>query len=347
MDLLYTAAKIAVAFLPGDTTTNSAPVQSRSLYLSGLSQGPLRGRYAITKAIDISRGEGARTDRFPYRPEAGLSVRCPAARRAARVALTALRAASAGFSVSLWLKRGNATAPLPCERPDASDELHLLLLPEAPTPADRSPPAAAPARWDVHCLVTRGWVFVRRRECCTWRHLAPTAPRTQCPTRAPAARIPRRWCQSRSATRRSRYLHRMPANLLVGVVAWGSDCIAVHPPPRMHLSYRCILPFLTFLSCIFLIGDALRAGRGCGELHARVPPPLQDRHGAHVRRPQARGASASPPSLPYKVDTSRPSLRTNWTRLVPSLGNPAEPSDITHCVHARARSARCLPRPYP
>jgi len=24
-----------------------------------------------------------------------------------------------------------------------------------------------------------------------------------------------------------------------------------------------------------------------------------------------------PPSLPYKVDTSRPSLRTNWTRLVP------------------------------
>ena len=25
----------------------------------------------------------------------------------------------------------------------------------------------------------------------------------------------------------------------------------------------------------------------------------------------------APPSLPYKVDTSRPSLRTNWTRLVP------------------------------
>ena len=27
-----------------------------------------------------------------------------------------------------------------------------------------------------------------------------------------------------------------------------------------------------------------------------------------------------PPSLPYKVDTSRPSLRTNWTRLVPLAG---------------------------
>jgi hypothetical protein len=25
-----------------------------------------------------------------------------------------------------------------------------------------------------------------------------------------------------------------------------------------------------------------------------------------------------PLSLPYKVDTSRPSLRTNWTRLIPS-----------------------------
>jgi len=27
--------------------------------------------------------------------------------------------------------------------------------------------------------------------------------------------------------------------------------------------------------------------------------------------------SPPPPSLPYKVDTSRPALRTNWTRLVP------------------------------
>ena len=28
-------------------------------------------------------------------------------------------------------------------------------------------------------------------------------------------------------------------------------------------------------------------------------------------------SEAPPPPLPYKVDTSRPSLRTNWTRLVP------------------------------
>ena len=31
-------------------------------------------------------------------------------------------------------------------------------------------------------------------------------------------------------------------------------------------------------------------------------------------------AGAPPPSLPYKVDTSRPSLHTNWTRLVPLTG---------------------------
>ena len=36
------------------------------------------------------------------------------------------------------------------------------------------------------------------------------------------------------------------------------------------------------------------------------PPPT-------LRRP----CSPPPPPLPYKVDTSRPSLRTNWTRLVP------------------------------
>jgi hypothetical protein len=30
---------------------------------------------------------------------------------------------------------------------------------------------------------------------------------------------------------------------------------------------------------------------------------------------RARSTPRSPPSLPYKVDTSRPSLRTNWTRL--------------------------------
>ena len=32
--------------------------------------------------------------------------------------------------------------------------------------------------------------------------------------------------------------------------------------------------------------------------------------------PTRMAAQAPPPSLPYKVDTSRPSLHTNWTRLV-------------------------------
>jgi hypothetical protein len=50
--------------------------------------------------------------------------------------------------------------------------------------------------------------------------------------------------------------------------------------------------------------DALRAE--VGELHARLG--MAEEHGLVLERP--------PPSLPYKVDTSRPSLRTNWTRLV-------------------------------
>ena len=39
---------------------------------------------------------------------------------------------------------------------------------------------------------------------------------------------------------------------------------------------------------------------------------------AGARAPQhTRAREGAPPPLPYKVDTSRPSLRTNWTRLVP------------------------------
>ena len=33
-----------------------------------------------------------------------------------------------------------------------------------------------------------------------------------------------------------------------------------------------------------------------------------------LRRARMAWGTAPPPSLPYKVDTSRPSLRTNWTR---------------------------------
>ena len=40
------------------------------------------------------------------------------------------------------------------------------------------------------------------------------------------------------------------------------------------------------------------------------------------------GADPPPPSLQYKVDTSRPSLRTNWTRLVP-LPPAGRPSHAT------------------
>ena len=39
--------------------------------------------------------------------------------------------------------------------------------------------------------------------------------------------------------------------------------------------------------------------------------------GGHISPPPCTARCYPPPSLPYKVNTSRPSLRTNWTSLVP------------------------------
>ena len=45
-----------------------------------------------------------------------------------------------------------------------------------------------------------------------------------------------------------------------------------------------------------------------------------------------------PPPLPYKVDTSCPSLRTNWTRLVPA-GEPHGPARAERDAHGEPRGA--------
>ncbi len=87
MDLAQTTAKIDIGYLPGDTTTSRSDLMSRSLYLSGRSAGVLAGRHAISKSIDVSRGA----------------------------------------TISMWLRRGNATAPLVCEKPDERDELAMML----------------------------------------------------------------------------------------------------------------------------------------------------------------------------------------------------------------------------
>jgi len=59
-------------------------------------------------------------------------------------------------------------------------------------------------------------------------------------------------------------------------------------------------------------------------------------------RPPSAGAAPPPPSLPYKVDTSRPSLRTNWTRLVPLPGAPT--SRLCGTSRPRPRHPRtCTP----
>ena len=90
MDMPSMQSKIDVGYLPGDTRVTGLPVESRSLYLSGKSKGILSGRYVISKTIDISRG----------------------------------------FGLSLWLKHGNASSPLPCEKPDKRDELNFFILSE-------------------------------------------------------------------------------------------------------------------------------------------------------------------------------------------------------------------------
>ena len=59
-----------------------------------------------------------------------------------------------------------------------------------------------------------------------------------------------------------------------------------------------------------LLSFLLAHPSACGQAPlARAPAPLQARAAAELVPPL--------PSLPYKVDTSRPSLRTNWTRHVP------------------------------
>ena len=64
-----------------------------------------------------------------------------------------------------------------------------------------------------------------------------------------------------------------------------------------------------------------RADQHAGPRRAAVDPPPAAPH----RRSAPAGAH---PSLPYKGDTSRPSLRTNWTRLVPlRRAAPVPPQD--------------------
>ena len=92
---------------------------------------------------------------------------------------------------------------------------------------------------------------------------------------------------------------------------------------------------------------ALRRAPGASaSAPARSPPSRSRRSTASTWRRRC----APSPSLPYKVDTSRPSLRTNWTRLVPfprqrcgrrtSLATPWRASRGASASAARPRSMR-------
>ena len=84
----------------------------------------------------------------------------------------------------------------------------------------------------------------------------------------------------------------------------------------------------------------------------RWPPrPLRD---MPLQSPHCSRRARTPPSLPYKVDTSRPSLRTNWTHFVhPSvlIGHVPPPAGahpgLTDAAHRNAlhRAAQVRARP--
>jgi hypothetical protein len=100
--------------------------------------------------------------------------------------------------------------------------------------------------------------------------------------------------------------HRRPRQLLQSPTA---------APPRRRRRRRQLLREVASLT--------LRAARRRAHephLLARAFRALRARGGARGMCRRRACACGRPPPLPYKVDTSRPSLRTNWTRRVPLAG---------------------------
>ena len=122
----------------------------------------------------------------------------------------------------------------------------------------------------------------------------------------------------------------------MGLFSWWkvrSSFLGEHECVRVRLAFWRARPFRMMsegLRCSALRSDAVRFARNGGItseglrcLALRNDTLCFARDGAEslARCPRFSGATVSlthpPPSLPYKVDTSRPSFRTNWTRLVP------------------------------
>ena len=77
-------------------------------------------------------------------------------------------------------------------------------------------------------------------------------------------------------------------------------------------------------------------GAGRARCYARWR--IRRRRSWRARRASARSTPPPPLPLPYKVDTSCPSLRTNWTRLVPA-GEPHGPARAERDAHGEPRGA--------
>ena len=102
-------------------------------------------------------------------------------------------------------------------------------------------------------------------------------------------------------------------------------------------------------------GEGRRGKAGSKPQHeAWHVPPLPSVAPAASLAAGARWDSDPPPSLPYKVDTSRPSLRTIWTRLVHDDDSQSSSDRVAHVseglqsrgfITATARCHPCFSRP--
>ena len=91
-------------------------------------------------------------------------------------------------------------------------------------------------------------------------------------------------------------------------------------------------------------------GRGALTTAGADAPGGRSEHAGAFEGDRPHGEGRPPPSLPYKVDTSRPSLRTHWTRLVPSGHAAFAHSEFVGgwCKgHPHGEGARARPQPPP
>jgi len=165
----------------------------------------------------------------------------------------------------------------------------ILLSPNASTRAHRSTPRTEAAMADYRRACDEGAGAVRAVLRTLSASLAGRLPDMINAITSPSHRSP---CPYKDNGKRHAFFHCLfPSCYVVGSIDWKivSGTIRLTAPPRAQL-----LPGRQ--------GRAAARRRGAPQ---GMGPPCPRRAW------RGRGAGGAPPSLPYKVDTSRPSLRTN------------------------------------